>query len=94
MTLLEGLTEPLSRLEVDALRLTIKVAFWSVLGAILPAIGIASLLSRGRFRGQATLDAVVHLPLVLPPVVIGYLLLLLFSTNGPLGVWLEHSRRS
>ena len=46
-------------------------------------------LSRSRFLGRTVLDAIVHLPLVLPPVVVGYVLLLVFGTRGALGAWLE-----
>ena len=53
------------------------------------AILVAWLLARGRFVGRWLLDALVHLPLVLPPVVVGYLLLLLFGLHGPLGHWLH-----
>jgi molybdate transport system permease protein len=49
---------------------------------------LAFALARGRFYGRAALDAVAHLPLVLPPVVVGWLLLLLFGLHGPLGAWL------
>jgi len=52
------------------------------------AIALAFALARGRFPGRAVLDAMVHLPLVLPPVVIGWLLLLLFGLHGPIGAWL------
>jgi molybdate transport system permease protein len=53
------------------------------------AIGVAWLLTRGRFPGRTLFDAAVHLPLVLPPVVVGYLLLVLFGTRGPIGGWLQ-----
>lgn len=52
------------------------------------AIALAFALARGRFLGRPLLDAVVHLPLVLPPVVVGWLLLLLFGLHGPIGAWL------
>lgn len=77
--------------ELAALHLTLKVAIWSVLISIVPAVLVALALARGRFPGRAILDGVVHLPLVMPPVVIGYLLLLLFGRNGPIGGWLEES---
>jgi molybdate transport system permease protein len=72
-----------------ALALSLKVAAVATLGALPPAIGIALLLARGRFPGRTLLDALVHLPLVLPPVVTGYLLLLAFGRRGPVGAWLE-----
>ena len=52
------------------------------------AIALALVLARGRFLGRPLLDAFVHLPLVLPPVVVGWLLLLLFGLHGPIGAWL------
>jgi len=72
-----------------ALALSLKVAAVATLGALAPAIGVALLLARGRFPGRTLLDALVHLPLVLPPVVTGYLLLLAFGRRGPVGAWLE-----
>ena len=74
----------LSETETTALWLTLKVAIWSVIVSILPAIAVSLVLARGRFPGKSVLDGIVHLPLVLPPVVVGYLLLVLFSRNGPL----------
>ena len=81
----------LTATELQALQLSLSVALRSVLFNLLPAIAIAWLLTRRRFPGRLLLDAMVHLPLVLPPVVIGYLLLLLFSVRGPLGAWLQHT---
>lgn len=72
-------------LELSALRLSLQVAARSVLINLLPALAIAWLLTRRRFPGRTLLDAMVHLPLVLPPVVVGYLLLVLFGARGPLG---------
>jgi molybdate transport system permease protein len=71
--------------ELSALRLSLAVATRSVGFSLLPAIGIAWLLTRRRFPGRTLLDAFVHLPLVLPPVVVGYLLLLLLGARGPIG---------
>lgn len=77
--------------EFDALRLSFSVASRSVLLSLPVATLIAWLLVRGRFRGRFALDALVHLPLVLPPVVVGYLLLVIFGRRGPVGGWLyEH----
>lgn len=77
--------------ELDALRLSFSVASRSVLLSLPVATLIAWLLVRGRFRGRFALDALVHLPLVLPPVVVGYLLLVIFGRRGPVGGWLyEH----
>jgi molybdate transport system permease protein len=53
------------------------------------ALALAFLLSRGRFVGRGLLDTLAHLPLVLPPVVVGWLLLLLFGLHGPIGAWLH-----
>ena len=79
----------LSPAETEALLLSLKVALCSV-GASLPvAVALAWLLSRARFPGKSLLDAVVHLPLVLPPVVVGYFLLLSFGRRGPIGALLE-----
>jgi molybdate transport system permease protein len=71
--------------EASALYLSLGVATRSVALSLLPAVFIAWLLTRRRFHGRLLLDAFVHLPLVLPPVVIGYLLLLLLGTRGPIG---------
>ena len=75
--------------ELQALHLSLTVASRRVLLSLLPALAIAWLLTRRRFAGRTLLDAVVHLPLVLPPVVVGYLLLLLLGVRGPVGQWLE-----
>lgn len=74
--------------EWDALRLSAKVALCAT-GLCLPfGILVSWLLERSRFTGQFLVDALVQLPMVLPPVVPGYLLLLLLGTQGPLGGWL------
>jgi len=77
--------------ELDALRLSFVVATRSVALSLPAGTLVAWLLVRGRFRGRFALDALVHLPLVLPPVVVGYLLLVLFGRRGPLGGWLYDS---
>jgi len=75
--------------ELEALRLSLEVAVRSV-GFSLPlAVLAAWVLTRARFPGRLLLDAFVHLPLVLPPVAVGYVLLLLFGARGPLGAWLR-----
>lgn len=74
--------------ELDALRLSLQVALLAVAGSLPFAIAVAWLLARRDFAGKTLVDAVVHLPLVLPPVVIGYFLLVLFGTKGPIGGWL------
>jgi molybdate transport system permease protein len=81
---MEGLFD-LSPAELSALRLSLLVAFWATLGSLPLGIVVALILARGRFWGKSILDAVVHLPLVMPPVVTGYLLLLLFGRRGVLG---------
>lgn len=78
----------LTAAEVDAVRLSLSIALRSVLFSLPLAILVAWLLTRRKLRGGLLLDAFVHLPLVLPPVVVGYLLLLLFGMRGPIGGWL------
>jgi molybdate transport system permease protein len=77
--------------ELTAIRLSLRVAFWAMLCSLPVGVGVALLLARGRFWGKSLLNAIVHLPLVMPPVVTGYLLLLLFGRNGPLGRLLAES---
>jgi molybdate transport system permease protein len=69
--------------------LSLKVACVGTLASVPFAIVIALVLARGRFWGRGVLNAIVHLPLVMPPVVTGYLLLRLFGRRGPIGVMLE-----
>jgi molybdate transport system permease protein len=71
--------------EWQAVRLSLEVASRSVLVSLVPAVGVAWLLARGRFPGRMLLDALVHLPLVVPPVVVGWGLLMLFGIRGPIG---------
>jgi molybdate transport system permease protein len=78
----------MSDAEFEALSLSLQVALRSVLCSLPLAIAVAWLLTRRRFSGRALLDAFVHLPMVLPPVMIGYVLLLLFGVRGPIGHWL------
>lgn len=77
--------------ELQAIALTLKVAAVATLGALGPGIALGWLLARKRFPGRALLDGVVHLPLVLPPVVTGYLLLTTFGREGWLGGWLAEN---
>jgi len=79
----------LSANEGQALSLSLSVAARSVALSLPLAILLAWVLTRRQFIGRTILDALVHLPLVLPPVVVGYLLLLLFGARGPIGSWLE-----
>lgn len=75
--------------ELDAIGLSLRVAAWSVVASLPLAIAAAWLLARREFPGKTLFDALVHLPLVLPPVVVGYFLLLGFGRQGPLGMLLE-----
>jgi molybdate transport system permease protein len=81
----------LSPEETAALLLSLSVAARSVLINLPFAIAVAWLLTRRSFVGRSLFDAFVHLPLVLPPVVVGYLLLVLFGVRGPLGGWLHET---
>ena len=76
--------------ETEALLLSLRVAVWSVLGSLPAAIAIAWLLARTRFPGHALLNGLLHIPLVVPPVVIGYLLLVFLGRRGLGGVFLEN----
>jgi molybdate transport system permease protein len=75
----------LSADEIGIVELSLRVALVSVAFSLPVAVGVAYLLARSRFPGKLLIDAVVHLPLVLPPVVVGFALLLLFGRNGPIG---------
>ena len=75
--------------EWQALALSAKVAAWATVLCLPAGIALAWLLARREFRGKFLLEALVQLPMVLPPVVPGYLLLLLLGTQGPIGAWLE-----
>lgn len=77
--------------EWEALRLSLAVAGRSVLFSLPIAILVAWALTRRRFVGRTVLDAFVHLPLVLPPVVVGYLLLVVLGVRGPIGGWLDRA---
>lgn len=77
--------------EWGAVALSLRVAFWATLVSLPFGIAVALLLARGRFWGRPLLNVLVHLPLILPPVVTGYLLLLTFGRRGPVGAWLEQS---
>ena len=75
--------------EWTAVRLSIKVSVWATLVSLPFGLLIAHLLARGRFPGKSVLNGIVHLPLILPPVVTGYLLLLSFGRRGPIGGFLD-----
>jgi molybdate transport system permease protein len=81
----------LSANESDALALSLSVATRSVALSLPFALLLSWILTRRQFAGRTILDAFVHLPLVLPPVVVGYVLLVLFGARGPLGGWLERA---
>ena len=75
-------------LEIEAVSLSLWVASWSTLTVLPLAIVAALILARAEFWGKSLFDGIIHLPLVLPPVVIGYLLLITLGTRGPIGSWL------
>lgn len=79
----------LSTLEIEALRLSLQVALLSLAITLPLAVFVAYVLARYQFPGKKLLNGVVYLPLVLPPVVTGYLLLLTLGRTGPVGSWLE-----
>lgn len=81
----------LSPQEWGIVLLSLKVSAVAIVACLPPAFALAWVLARWRFPGKVLLDALVHLPLVLPPVVTGWLLLLGFSPNAPLGRFLEQS---
>ena len=74
--------------EWTAVRLSLLVSVTAMFASLPLGIAVAWLLARGRFWGKSLLDTVVHLPLILPPVVTGYLLLILFGRQGPIGKFL------
>lgn len=78
----------LTPLESEALRLSLWVSCWAVLGSLPLGILMAWLLARWRFPGKVLVDGLIHLPLVLPPVVTGYLLLIVLGRKGLIGEWL------
>jgi len=79
----------LSDEELTAVRLSLQVGLCAVLLTLAPAILLGQLLARKTFPGKYLLEIVIDLPLVLPPVVTGYLLLVLLGPYGPIGRWLE-----
>jgi len=79
----------LAAAELEIIALSLKVALFGLAASLPFAIAIAFLLARKDFPGKTLFDAAVHLPLVLPPVVVGYALLVLFGTQGPIGRLLE-----
>ncbi len=83
--------DALTPVEWDAIRLSLRVASFAAAASLPFGIAVAYLLARGRFPGRSLVDAFVHLPLVIPPVVTGYLLLLTFGRKGPVGAFLEQT---
>ncbi len=81
----------LSPEEWEIIALSLKVSGVAVAASLPVAFGLAWVLARVRFPGRVLLDAAVHLPLVLPPVVTGWLLLIAFGNNGPAGRWLAET---
>lgn len=75
--------------EWQAIRLSLQVALVATCCSLPPGIWVAHVLARRHFRGKWLLDGIVHLPLVLPPVVTGYMLLLTFGRQGFIGSWLD-----
>lgn len=71
--------------EWEAVALSMRVSFWATLSALPVAVFVAYSLARWSFPGKAVVNALVHLPLILPPVVTGYLLLIAFGLQGPVG---------
>ena len=81
----------LSAEEWIAVRLSIRVAFWATVASLPFGVATALLLARGQFWGRQILNLLVHLPLVIPPVATGYLLLILFGRQGALGGFLAEN---
>jgi molybdate transport system permease protein len=81
----------LSPLEIEAVQLSLKVSLWAVAISLPFGIAVAWILARCEFPGKSLFDALIHVPLVVPPVVIGYLLLVLLGRNGAIGGWLYDS---
>ncbi|PZX10412.1 molybdate transport system permease protein [Celeribacter halophilus] len=76
--------------EWQAVALSLKVAFWAALASLPLGIFVAYALARWRFPGREILNGLVHLPLILPPVVTGYLLLISLGSRAPLGAFLQN----
>ncbi len=83
-----GSTWGLTPFEIEALSLSFKVAVWAVMCSLPLGVLTAWLLARGHFWGRSILNGIVHLPMIMPPVVVGYLLLVLLGRRGMVGAWL------
>ena len=79
----------LSEFELAALALSLKISVTSVIASLPFGVAAAWLLARFEFPAKAVVDALLHLPLVVPPVVVGYLLLILLGRSGPIGGWMH-----
>lgn len=79
----------MSALEIEALEISLKVAFWVVLVSLPFGIAFAWLLARCDFPGKIFVDGIIHLPLVLPPVAVGFFLIVLLGRHGAIGAWLH-----
>jgi molybdate transport system permease protein len=79
----------LTDVEREAIYLSLKVSFWAVLICLPLALPVSWLLARKEFIGKNILNGIIHLPLVLPPVVMGYILLVSFGSNGFLGAFFK-----
>ncbi|MFT5868327.1 MAG: molybdate transport system permease protein [Paracoccaceae bacterium] len=77
--------------EWQAVALSLRVSLWATVLSLPLGVGVAYALARGEFVGKQLLNGIVHLPLILPPVVTGYLLLLTFGRRGPIGGFLEET---
>ena len=75
----------------SALSLSLKVAFWATALNLILGVAVGLLLARRRFPGRDLLDTVLTLPMVLPPTVLGYYLLVVFGRNGSIGAWLQET---
>ena len=78
----------LTNVEIEALELSLRVSLFAVIASLPLGVLIAWILARKTFPGKILVDGLVHLPLVLPPVVTGYLLLVIMGRQGILGKWL------
>ncbi len=85
------MTDWLTPDEWRAVALSLRVSFWATLISLPFGIAVAYVLARYRFRGHQLLNGLVHLPLILPPVVTGYLLLLTFGRKGAVGAFLDQT---
>ena len=79
----------LASIDLGALWLTLKVAAWATVAALLLGVAFGFAIARMRWGGRRLIEAVLTLPMVLPPTVMGYYLIVLLGTNGVLGGWLK-----